>query len=76
MEFRCILTVDLRKMKKNSKKWKEVLALGCGGIWSETQDGREFDCENGYSCGCDSCPCCIVKQEENYNKENSNVFTS
>ena len=41
-------------MKPNSKKWKEIIAIGCGGYWHETADGREFDCEHSdiYSSLC------------------------
>ena len=43
--------------------------MGCGGHWTDTPNGRDFDCENGYIWGCDQCPCCIIMQEKRRKKE-------
>jgi hypothetical protein len=56
-------------MKRNSKKWKEVLAIGCGGYCTNTTNGMDYDCEHRYDWNCDDCPCCIVKQEEKHKKK-------
>jgi hypothetical protein len=39
------------------KQIKKVQDIGCGGEWSETDNGPEFDCEHQYDWTCDHCPC-------------------
>lgn len=58
-----------RNMKRNSKKWKEVLERGCGGYCTNTTNGMDYGCKHEYDWNCDDCPCCIVKQEEKYKNE-------
>ena len=34
-----------------------IASHGCGIVWHETQDGREADCDHGYTWTCEECPC-------------------
>ena len=52
--------------RKNSKRWKEIVALGCGGY--RTWEG-DYDCKHPYDWPCDDCPCGIEYQEELHRKE-------
>ena len=56
-------------MKRNSKKWKEVIAMGCGGYCIDTPNGKDYDCEHSYSWDCNNCPCCIEKQERKHKEK-------
>lgn len=46
----------MKPPKAGSKRYKEILKRGCGGYFSDTLDGFEFDCEHGYGWECDHCP--------------------
>jgi hypothetical protein len=50
-------------MKRNSKRYKEVLEAGCGGYESSTSDGTEFYCNHQYEWVCDNCP---ITREKHY----------
>ena len=43
--------------KEGTKKYKEIVARGCGGYWENNSNAHEFDCEHGYDWDCDYCPC-------------------
>ena len=46
-------------LKEGSRRWKEVLKIGCGGYYDP--DG-EFECEHDYEWDCGYCPCFITYQ--------------
>jgi hypothetical protein len=46
-----------------TKRFEQIVSLGCGGYYQETSDGTEFDCDHGYDWDCENCPCFSVSHE-------------
>lgn len=51
--------------REGSKRWKEILEMGCGGHYD--REG-EFDCDNGYDWDCEDCPVCVENIRKGDNK--------
>ena len=60
----------MKPPKRGSKKYKEILELGCGG-WYDEWNG-DYDCHHPYDWSCDDCPIVIEKYyiQEEYDLEN------
>lgn len=46
----------------DGKKWRKVVAKGCGG--GVTKHGEEFSCNHGYAWPCESCPVQVDRDRE------------
>jgi len=53
-------------LKEGSRRWKEVVKLGCGGYYD--REG-EFNCGHDYNWDCDYCPCCIEHNRSKWEEE-------
>jgi hypothetical protein len=47
--------------KKNSKPWKEIVELGCGGYFDPFNG--DYGCEHDYGWNCDDCPCSVLPED-------------
>jgi hypothetical protein len=53
--------------KPGTKRYRQVLAEGCGGHQiGNPLDGYDWDCDHGYDWSCDDCPIVVDQMRREY----------
>lgn len=57
----------MKAPKKSSKRYNEILRIGCGGEYDEWNG--DYDCSHGYTWNCEECPIVVESEYEKLNNE-------
>jgi len=55
----------MKPPKMGTKRFKEIVAKGCGGHWTYSSNGDDFDCEFEYDWIWDDCPIVTNQHDPN-----------